>query len=553
MGTTFPFIMRKFSSALLVLSLFVSSVSFPSSVLAKDVDRYFGASNGDVVSRGEFIRASIELLNLENTPVDESEELPYRRIAKALKTHVRIAHQKKALVPFGFDLLLAQGITRGEALQMLVNLTGYDTATPAPFNDARVGTPEERAVRVAIDKGWMQPLRDNFFGVRRKLTMSDGRLLMRNVLGEGGVQQKAQENKVQTVKVKFESNKRLYNLPKTQIMEAIWSLINNQYLYDEKVDTDEAAYSAIEGIVQSLGDKYTTFMRPIKSKQFQTQIQGEVSGIGAQVEHLDGILTIVTPIVGSPAERAGLEPGDQVIRVDGDDLAGLSFMEAVDKVRGPQGSKVRLTIKRNGVTLEKEVIRDVIRVPEIILTWHDDKAVVKLTQFGRVTENDLRNTLSEVVSKEPKGIVLDLRNNPGGLLTTAAVVMSAFVPNGSEVVEIRTKSNRKTEVTRLEPVVPNNLKMVVLVNEGSASASEIVAGALQDHDRATIVGSKTFGKGTVQQVLQFNDQSALKMTIAEWYTPSGKKIDGEGVHPDIGVKEIDGRDAPLLKALELLR
>ena len=157
------------------------------------------------------------------------------------------------------------------------------------------------------------------------------------------------------------------------------------------------------------------------------------------------------------------------------------------------------------------------------------------------------------MEKNPHGIVLDLRSNPGGLLSAADLVVSLFVPKGTPYVEVRSRKNQSTSQTTQEQVIEDEVPLVVLINEGSASASEIVAGALQDLDRATIVGGKSFGKGTVQQVLQFNDQSSLKITIAEWYTPDGNKIDGLGVHPDIGISEIEGRDAPMLKALDILR
>lgn len=212
-----------------------------------------------------------------------------------------------------------------------------------------------------------------------------------------------------------------------------------------------------------------------------------------------------------------------------------------------------MTIRRQGIELDFNVMRDIIRVPEAIITWQGDIAVVQLTQFGRITQQELRPQMEIISEKNPQGIVLDLRSNPGGLLSAANLVVSLFVPKGTPYVEVRSRQDQSLSLTTQEQVIDDNVKLVVLVNEGSASASEIVAGALQDLGRGTIVGAKTFGKGTVQQVLQFNDQSSLKITIAEWYTPDGNKIDGIGVYPDLGISEIDGRDEPLLKALDLLR
>ena len=539
----------RFAASALVAFLMVPSVAQATS--AHDALR--GYDEGKVVTRGDFIRAAVQVLDLENVQVDGQQDLPYRRVARGLEQYIRVAHEKNALEVFGYDLLLAQGITRGDALRVLVGLTGFSATTPAPFKDVRIGTPEELAVRTAVDRNWMNPIRDDLFGVRRKLTGGEAILLLRKVTGEAQTQNSSFQNNSNTIKVNFGSTKRLMNLPKTQILESIWSVIEREFLYTDNIDTDEAAFRAAEGLVNSLDDKYTTFMRPVRSQQFQTQINGEVTGIGAQVEYVDGILTIVSPIKGSPAEAAGLKPGDQVLKVDGDPLSGLSFMDAVGKVRGPKGSTVKLSIRRNGVEIDFDVIRDIIRVPEAIITWQDNIAVVQLTQFGRITQEELRPQMEDVMKKDPKGIVLDLRSNPGGLLSAANLVVSLFVEKGTPYVEVRSRKDKSLSLTTAEKVIDDSVRLVVLVNEGSASASEIVAGALKDLDRATIVGAKTFGKGTVQQVLQFSDQSSLKMTIAEWYTPDGNKIDGVGVNPDIGISEIEGRDAPLLKALDILR
>lgn len=546
--------MKRFFRILSATLLFVLLAPVASFAASAD-DALPGYADSVVISRGDFIRAAVQVLEMENMSVDETIDLPYRRVARGLEKYIRIAHTKDALEAFGYDLLLAQNITRGDALRVLVNLSEKTATTPASFKDVRIGSEEEYAVRVAIDQKWMEPIRDDLFGVRRKLIGREAILLLRKASGETMMPSTTNNTNGNstTIKVNYTSQQRLMNLPKTQILESIWSMIEREFYYTDNIDVDEAAFGAAEGLVKNLGDKYTTFMRPVRAQQFQTQINGEVTGIGAQVEYIDEILTIVSPIKGSPAEAAGLKPGDQVLKVDGVPLAGLSFMDAVDKVRGPKGSKVKLTIRRDGIELDFDVLRDIIRVPEDIITWQGDIAVVQITQFGRVTQEGLRPQMEEIVKKNPKGVVLDLRSNPGGLLSAANLVVSLFVPKGTPYVEVRSRKDQSLSLTTQEQVVPDSIPVVVLANEGSASASEIVAGALQDLDRATVVGAKTFGKGTVQQVLEFNDQSSLKMTIAEWFTPNGGKIDGIGVFPDIGISEIEGRDAPLLKALELLR
>lgn len=536
------------------LSILLVTIAFvPFTALAANVDDVLRVEDDPAVTRGDFIRAAVQILGMENMQVDQRHDLPYRRVAKGLEPYIRIAHEKNALESFGFDLLLAQGITRGQALRVLVNLTGFDTVTPATYKDTKLGTPDERAVRVAVDRDWMQPLRDNLFGVNRMLTGRDAKLLLRKVNGEGGASGSDYETSVPTIKFNLKTNSRLNNLPKTQLLESIWKVIETEYLRSDDIDLEEAAYSAAEGIVNSLGDKYTTFMRPVESRQFQSRFAEETSGIGAQVEFIDDVLTVVSPIKGSPAEAAGIMPGDQIIQADGVPLAGLSFFESVEKVRGPKGSSVKLTIRRSGIELNIDVVRDVISIPDVVITWHNQNVVVQLTQFGQNADHNLRPQMEEIAKKNPTGIVLDLRSNPGGLLTAANEVVSMFVPKGSKFVEVRKRDVRTPQYTTAEQVIDDSIPVIVLIDEGSASASEIVAGALQDIDRATIIGGKSFGKGTVQSVLGFSDQSSLKITIAEWYTPNGNKIDGEGVHPDIGISEVQDSDAPLKKALEQLK
>ncbi|MBT5468910.1 hypothetical protein HOK40_04450, partial [Candidatus Peregrinibacteria bacterium] len=223
------FISRRFQALLTVVSLV--SVLVPSGAGAAEVQDVLRTPTNEVVSRGDFIRAAVTVLNMDNMNVDLTKQLPYRRVTKGLEKYVRIAHDKNALESFGYDLLLAQGITRGQALRLLVNLTGYDTAVPVVFTDVKVGTPDERAVRVAVEKEWMNPIKDNLFGVRRLLTGGDAKLLLRKVLGEQGIESQVDTNDTPTIRINYKSNDRLMNLPKTQILESIWSMIEREFLY----------------------------------------------------------------------------------------------------------------------------------------------------------------------------------------------------------------------------------------------------------------------------------------------------------------------------------
>lgn len=527
----------------------VLSLVLPFAVSAKE--SLISGSEG-AVARGEFIRSAVKTLRL---PLVDGGELPYGRIPKALRPYVQTAYDRQALEVFGNDLRHGRAITRGEALQILMRLQNLRVKkVKVQYLDVDVSGPEGEAVQIAVDKQWLKPEGGDNFGVDSFLMAKESKLLLRRigrgVTGDdvpGGTVQEV----VPTIRVKLQVQKP-QPFPKEEILQTIWQLLQQQYLYKDKLKADEAAYKAAEGLVESLNDPYTVFMRPTRSEQFQTQIQGELSGIGAQVELKGNVLVIVAPIEGSPAQKAGLLPGDEVLSVDGSSIAGLSLEDAVMKIRGPKGTTVKLRVRRNGVEFDVPVVRDVIKVPEIEISFQGTIAVVKLHQFGQTTERDLRMLMKKVQEQRPTGLVLDLRNNPGGLLHAAEIVLSNFLPLGSPIAQIATLDQKTVDVTEEPPTIVETVRMVVIVNKGSASASEIVAGALQDAKRAKIIGQQTFGKGTVQQLLQFRDGSTLKMTIAEWLTPAGRKIDGVGVEPDMLVEE-EERDGPLRKALDILR
>lgn len=505
------------------------------------------------VERGVFIRGAMQALEI-SAPQRSAYSIPYERVPKALLPYIQKAHERNALGAFGTNLFLAQPITRGQALRFVVELTDKKGSGTVQFRDVRSGTMEENAVRVAIEQGWMDPLSNTYFGMDRLLSAEHARVFLQRVLGEttGDAPQTAQPPAVQVYLRPVQAQDPV-GMPNAQLLNTVWRVIQSDFLYQERIDEQEATYSALEAIVESLDDPYSRFMRPASARNFQTQIDGQLSGIGAQVEMQGDFLTIITPLTGSPAEKAGLRPNDRILAVDGQSIVGMDLLEAVAMVRGPKGSRVQLTVQRGGSTFTVMVVRDEVRVPEIAISWQGDVAVVKLMQFGRLTDTELRGFMARVQEQDPGGIVLDLRNNPGGLLHAANVVLSNFVPKGSTVAIIKSRGSEHRDATEDAPTIHAGVPVVVLVNGGSASASEIVAAALQEYGRARVVGEQTFGKGTVQEVLEFSDGSGIKLTIAEWFTPKGRKIDGSGVKPDTVVQYESGRDVQLLRALELLR
>lgn len=340
-----------------------------------------------------------------------------------------------------------------------------------------------------------------------------------------------------------------------------WQLVHDQYV-DQPVDDVSLMRGAIKGMLEALGDQHTSYIDPEQLKSFNTQLQGEeYEGIGAWVDTSSEYLTIISPMPGSPAEKAGLKNGDQVIAIDGEDMKGIDGELVRQRVIGPAGSTVVLTIQRPGTPdpFDVEITRASITSSNVIGRMLDNKvAYVQLIAFGDdKTTEDLRATLSQLLDQNPVGLILDLRNNGGGYLNSAIDVASEFMDNGVIVYEQYGDGTRNTFEAKSGGVA-TQIPMVVLINEGSASASEIVAGAIQDHQRGQLVGTKSYGKGSVQVWTDLVDnQGAVRVTVARWLTPNERTIHGVGLTPDVEVQITDediqnGRDPQLDKAVELL-
>jgi carboxyl-terminal processing protease len=295
-------------------------------------------------------------------------------------------------------------------------------------------------------------------------------------------------------------------------------------------------------------------MDPTETKNFQSELSGTVEGIGAEVGISSGKIVIISPLTDSPAERAGLKPGDIITSIDGKSTTSLSLGDAVGKIRGKKGTVVDLAITRGSATLNFKITRDVVQTPSVISRMEQGYAYLQITRFSSETGNVFHDQLAALLKQSPKGIVVDVRNNPGGYLQTAVQIASEFLPANKVVVTERTK-NKNVETLRASEgglAIDTSLPMTVLVNGGSASASEILAGALKDNHRATLIGTKTFGKGSVQDFETLPDDSSLRLTIAHWYMPSGKGINGVGMKPDVTVTDAAAGDPVLDRAIQFL-
>ncbi len=307
--------------------------------------------------------------------------------------------------------------------------------------------------------------------------------------------------------------------------------------YVDETKTKELVQGAIRGMLSTL-DPHSAYMTPEMYKEMQVETKGEFGGVGIQIGVKDNRLAVIAPIEGTPAQRAGIKAGDFIVKVNDETTKDLTLMDAVQKMRGPKGTKVNLTIQREGTPdpLQYTLMRDTIKIESVKSKIIDNLGYVRLSQFQEATGRDLGKAIKQFRDQKVQGAILDLRNNPGGLLTAAVDVSEQFLPNGKLVVFTKNRDGKKDEWLAKSKDQMDELPIIVLVNEGSASASEIVAGALQDWGRAVIVGTTSFGKGSVQTILPLGDGSGLRLTTAKYYTPKGRSIQSTGITPDIVVK-----------------
>ncbi len=329
----------------------------------------------------------------------------------------------------------------------------------------------------------------------------------------------------------------------SDIFGEAWEIIFRDYVEKESLDADKLSQGAVRGMIEALDDPYSAYLDPEMYQLSLSDLEGKFEGIGAHVAVRDEQIVVIAPLPGSPAEKAGIRAGDKILEIDGEPTLEMSLVEAVLLVRGPKGTPVRLTVLHEGEAepVEIKIVRDEIQVESVYFEMREDIACIRITSFSAGTDTELLPALESLDREGATGIVLDLRNNPGGMLASVVDVASHFLTEGT-VVNMMDNQGERTTMSVRRKRITTDLPLVVLVNEFSASGSEVLAGALQDHGRATVAGKTTFGKGSVNILRQLSDGSGIYITTGRWLTPDGRLIEGKGIDPDFEL-ELEGEEA----------
>ena len=347
---------------------------------------------------------------------------------------------------------------------------------------------------------------------------------------------------------------------RSQLLWEIWDILDAEYIEPEAIGSDKMIYGAASGMVSTLGDPHTSFMEPLPAAIMDEDMRGSFEGIGATVDMVEGQLVIIRPLPSSPALGAGLKAGDIILEVDGESLEGKTLVEAISIIRGPEDTVVRLLVQREGeaepfvVPVTRAKVELTIVESRII---DDGVAYLRLSEFNALSQKRVHQALEELLEEGPSGLIFDLRGNPGGFLQMSIDVASEFLPKGTLVVVEEERGHPLQEYRVKRPGLAIDVPLVVLIDGGSASASEIVAGALRDQGRATLIGQRTFGKGSVQSAHRLSDGSSLRVTVAKWYLPDGDHLDGQGIEPDLEIARgaddmAEGRDTQLERAVAFI-
>jgi C-terminal peptidase prc len=597
------------------LGILVSALSLPLSVFAfSDVpqEAYFSQAVENLAQSGAIDRnlnfnpnepitkvAFLKILFAAGEfefPENQAYETPFPDVS-ATEWYAPYLQTAFNLHAIGFDprnpnFNPASTITREEALRMAISVTGLSqsrkvSAEEMPCAGVQYNQPSAHLFVAAGKYQLINQLEKSFCQALIPMTRAEAAFMIHQAWNQNQnaispikpIQSQDVDTQTQT-EFSFEKNKangdnkitlsfggdeayakqveELFENQQFQVLLDVWSRINTEFVFKQQVEKPKAIYGAISGMVKNLGDEYSEFQDPKSANSFNEDLNGSFYGIGATVDMRDSQIIIVSPLRGSPAEKAGIQPNDIILKINDESTSNLTLNEAVAKIRGPQGSKVKLLIEREGKQLTLEVERDEIKLDYVETELKGSNvAYLRISAFAEDTHAKFLEEMKTLEKSPVTGLIIDLRNNPGGYLDSAVDILGHFVAKGEKVAQLKLADNKFENYLSKGEAEFAKFKIVVLVNEGSASASEIVAGTLQDYKLATLIGTKTFGKGSVQQIIGYEDGSQLKLSIANWYTANGRGIDKKGLTPDVVVESGDIKDSKadtqLQKAIEFLK
>lgn len=441
-----------------------------------------------------------------------------------------------------------QPITRLDALKLILPLEGVpaplNDSSPLVFQDVLTNPLSSHYIKAAQKSGIFLPEEEPFFFPNRLLTRGEAAyLLYKAEIYRDSQFSPAELPDFDSIELdpSYEDGSSILDNDKFPILLSVWTKLNTQSIYKNDFDPDNLIYGAINGMVQSIPDEQALFQDPQKALEFEQNLTGNYEGIGTIIDIFEDQFLIVNVLEDAPADKAGLKAGDIIMKIDGKDVNDYSIDNLLDAIKGPSGTSFEMTVDRDGTEMTFTITRAEIALDTVFfqsnLDVPADIGYIAIYQFTETTTYDFEELLEETMASNPHGLIIDLRDNPGGYVDASLSILDLFIPEGEIIVSLNISGEKTYTTSTGAGNIPNDFPIMVLVNENTASASEIVAGAMQVHDVATLIGTQTFGKGTVQEVNFYNDGSLFKFTIAEWLTPDDESIDHKGLTPDIIVEQ----------------
>lgn len=516
-------------------------------ILATDRDEF---NPLDKVTKAEFFKLLIRSGGYD--PAADNSDIPYYDItgtewfAPYVKTAIDLNIIQFSESNPNFNA--AETVTREEAIDWVMKFYGINPAAvnslPIEYNDVSPSDPYANISKIAYQLHLLHDYKSGLFNADKELTRAEAVHIFYEV----------HQNDL-TASTQTQNSNLDINDANFALFYEVWNKVTNEYINKDEIDQNELIYGAITGLVYKLNDPYSIFFEPIEADSYLEALEGQFDGIGIYLNQEELDFVILTPLKGSPAEEAGIKPNDIIIEIDDEPVRGLEIGDVIELLRGEIGTQVKLKLKRDSNYIFKYVTRAKINVPFVEGEMKDGIGIIHYYQFTSNSDNQLSQALTEILKNNPKGIILDLRNNPGGFIYSAQQLISRFIPANEPYVNIILADGSTYAEKSLGPGELKDLPIVVLVNEGSASASEIAALALKDQLNAKIVGVNSFGKAKIQEILTYPDGSSLKLSIANWTSPNGTYIQDVGITPDylVELNQTSTLDNQLDKALQLIK